>query len=72
MVEFVEILSTPKTTLIVPHVYSEEQIGNELAINLRQPVGSELAFVTFTNGASSTDVIFDTTGVPVGVYSLIL
>ena len=39
---------------------------------MRQKVGSELSFVTFTNRATSTDVIINTNGVLPGVYTLVL
>ena len=54
----------------MPHVYSESTIGNVLAVNMRQKVGSELSFVTFTNRATSTDVNFNTNGVSPVVYTL--
>ena len=54
----------------MPHVYSEERIGNELAIDLRQKAGTELPFVTFTNKATATDVVIDATGVMPGEYTL--
>ena len=56
----------------MPHIYSESTIGNVLAVNMRQKVGSELSFVTFANGATSTDVIINSNGVSPGVYNLVL
>lgn len=32
----------------VPHIRAEDDIGNVLAINLRQKKGTELAFVSFS------------------------
>ena len=43
-----------------------------MAINLRQKAGSELAFVTVSNGATSADVIIDAMDVPEGKYQLVL
>jgi hypothetical protein len=58
--------------LTVPHVYAEDVIADELDINLRQKTGSELPFVKFINGASSTDVIINASGIGVGKYLLML
>ena len=43
-----------------------------VAIDLRQQAGLELPFVSLVNGAASTDVVIDTTGVLVGEYTLVL
>ena len=41
-------------TLYAEHVYSEETIGNTIAIDMRQRIGDELAFVTLTNNVGFT------------------
>ena len=43
----------------MPHIYAEEDIGNVLAINLRQKQGFELDFVSFVEQDSHTDVLID-------------
>ena len=44
----------------VPHVHAEDVIGNKLVIGLRQKTGSELPFLAFTIGTSSSDVAITT------------
>ena len=66
------MLTETTNTLSVPHIYSESTIGNVLAVKMRQKVGSELIFVTLTNGTSSTGVNINTIGVSPGVYPLVL
>ena len=61
--------NTPQTVLSVPHVIDENLID---VIDLRQQAGSELSFVSLVNGAASTDVVIDTTGVLPGEYTLVL
>ena len=57
----------------MPHIYAEEDIGNVLAINLRQRQGSELDFVTFVEHDGHTDVVFDAANLVSGQqYTLIL
>ena len=41
-------------------------------VDLRQKAGSELSFVTLTNGASSTDVLINTSDVSPGEYNLVI
>ena len=53
-------------TLYVPHIYSKIEIATELAINLRQPVGSELSFVSFIEDTNETLVHIDTWGFAMG------
>ena len=72
LVDTLKIQANDQSVLSVPHVYSEEKIGNQLAIDLRQQADSELPFVSFINRASSTDVVIDTTGVLPGEYTLVL
>jgi len=72
VVESLEMETGVFSYLTVPHIYSEEEIGNQLAVDLRQQGGAELEFVTFVNGVTSTEVIFDTTDVQIGVYYLVL
>ena len=40
-----------EAVLVVLHIYAEDDIGNTLAINLRQASGSELDFVSFVEEA---------------------
>ena len=70
----VEINSTETIVIPINHIYSDEEfkIGNTLSINLRQATESELAFVSLSNGPSSTEVIINPTGVANGSYTLIL
>lgn len=59
--------------LAVSKIYSQFEIGNELAIKLRQ--FSSLDFVAFESsaGSSSADnVIIDTAGQSSGYYDLVL
>ena len=46
--ETLEIQSGTTRTLQIPHIYSALEIGNTLAINIRQRSGSELNFVFIT------------------------
>ena len=68
----IKIQANSSSVLSVPHVYAEDVIGNQLAIDLRQKNGTELSFVTLKNGVSSTDVTINTTGLIPGEYYVIL
>ena len=46
--ETLEIQSGATITLQIPHIYSALEIGNTLAIYMRQRLGSELDFVFIT------------------------
>ena len=59
----VEVKTDSYSVIDVPHVYAEDVIADQLAINIRQKAKSELNFVTFTNGASSTEVFINPAGV---------
>ena len=47
------------TTISVSHIISELTIANQLAINLRQPAGSALSFVAFTENEGKTQIEVD-------------
>ena len=66
------ILTDAQSVIKVPHVFAEDVIGDKLAIDLRQKVGSELPFISFRNGIDSTDVLINAVGVKPGSYSLLL
>ena len=70
--ESITVTHQSSETFLVEHIYSEETIGNVLAINLRQKIGTELSFVTFVNGQDSTEVIIESTNISPGDYTLIL
>ena len=72
LTDIIEIQTGNQSVLSVQHVHSEETIGNQLVIDLRQSAGADLPFVTFVNGATSTDVVIDTTDVEIGEYTLVL
>lgn len=58
--------------MIVPHVHAKDTIGNDLAIELRLGDDSTVTSVLHTNGASSTEVTVDTSGLDFGEHTLVL
>jgi hypothetical protein len=44
-----KIKSGDQSVFSVPHIHSEDVIGNQLNVELRQKPGSELSFVNFRN-----------------------
>jgi hypothetical protein len=57
----------------VEHIQSLIQLPFSLSsVNLRQKDGFELPFVSFLNGAESTDVVINATEVLPGEYTLII
>ena len=72
LTDTIVIQAGDQSVLSVPHVFAEDVIGDQLAIELRQKAGSEIPFVSFINFASSTDVVIDATGVLPGEYTLVL
>jgi hypothetical protein len=64
-----------KQTFSVEHVRSSLTLPKPLKVNLRQKFGEEmpfLPFVTFKNGASSTEIEIDTFRLYIGSFILIL
>ena len=55
----IEVEARGVIVLSVPHIRAEEDIGNVLAINLRQQEGTQLAFVSFAEETGFTDVLID-------------
>ena len=68
--ETIEIISGNSITLIVPHVYPMDTIGNVLDIDFRLSVDSEFTSVLLTNSATDTEVIIDATGATPGTFTL--
>ena len=68
----VEVSQGETTSVLIPHIYSEIEIGTEMAIDLRCANGTQLAFVTLTNKSGATEVYIDVAGVDVGDYELVL
>lgn len=66
----VEITQGESQTITIENISSYWDIGNELAINMRQT--TSLSFVSLTEVTGSTDVLIDTTGLEVGEYTLTL
>ena len=73
LTDLVEVDTDSSATLEVENIFSEEDIGNILDIQLRQKGGSELPFVTLgPGGAASYSILIDTSGVAAGDYNLAL
>ena len=68
----VEVSQGETTSLLIPHIYSEIEIGTEMAHELRCADGTQLPFVFLSNQSDATEVNIDATGVDVGDYELVL
>ena len=71
--ETLKIQSGAIQSLQIPHINSALEIGNTLAINMRQRLGSELDFVFITEQETYSEVTINASGLQTGdQYTLYL